>query len=56
MESIDNSRTKASVGYSERAIAEQNQNINFIDDKQSFFNDVLAGEIKYTSSLVDTDK
>jgi len=37
-------------------INEINESINFIDNKQKFFNGVLAGEINYTSNLVDVDK
>lgn len=39
-----------------RKIKETNESIEFIDNKQKYFNDVLAGEIKYTSNLIDVDK
>ena len=29
--------------------------INFIDEKQSFYNDVLSGKTKYYSNLIDVN-
>lgn len=37
-------------------IKEINESIDYIDNKQEFFNGVLSGEIKYTSNLIDIDK
>jgi MerR family transcriptional regulator, aldehyde-responsive regulator len=31
------------------------ESIAFIDNKQDFYDDVLAGKIKYTSNLIDVD-
>ena len=35
-----------------KQIKEINECINFIDNKQSFYDDVLTGKIKYTSNLI----
>lgn len=37
-------------------VSEINESINYINNKQKFFDDVLAGEIKYTSNLIEADK
>ncbi|MDR1914674.1 MAG: MerR family transcriptional regulator [Clostridiales bacterium] len=37
-------------------VNEINESIEFIDNKQKFFDGVLAGEIKYISNLIDVDK
>jgi MerR family transcriptional regulator, aldehyde-responsive regulator len=34
-------------------IDEINESINFIDNKQNFYNGVLSGEIEYTSNLIE---
>lgn len=38
-----------------KQINELNECINFIDNKQSFYDDVLAGKIKYISNLIDVE-
>lgn len=37
-------------------INEINESIDFIDNKQKFFDGILAGEIKYTSNIIDLDE
>lgn len=37
-------------------VCEINESIAYIDNKQKFFDDVLTGEIKYTSNLIEVDK
>ena len=37
-------------------VCEINESIAYIDNKQKFFDDVLTGEIKYTSNLIEIDK
>lgn len=37
-------------------INEMNESIDFIDNKQKYFDGVLAGEITYTSNLIDVEK
>ena len=37
-------------------INEINESIDFIDNKQIFFDGILAGEIKYTSNIIDLDE
>lgn len=37
-------------------INEINESIDYIDNKQEYFNGVLAGKIKYTSNLICIDK
>jgi DNA-binding transcriptional MerR regulator len=39
-----------------KKINEINESIDYIDTKQKFFDSVLAGEIKYSSNLIDADK
>ena len=39
-----------------KQIEELNECINFIDNKQSFYDDVLTGKIEYTSNLIDVEK
>lgn len=36
-------------------IDEINESIDFIDNKQTFYDGVLAGEIKYTSNLIQVE-
>ena len=36
-------------------INELNECIDFIDNKQSFYDDVLDGKIKYISNLIDVE-
>lgn len=38
-----------------KQIEELNKSINFIDNKQSFYDDVLNGKRKYISNLIDTE-
>ena len=38
-----------------KQIKELNECINFIDNKQSFYDDVLTGKIKYTSNLIKVE-
>ncbi|WP_027631394.1 MerR family transcriptional regulator [Clostridium hydrogeniformans] len=38
-----------------KQIKELNECINFIDNKQSFYDDVLTGKIKYTSNLINVE-
>ena len=38
-----------------KQIEELNKSINFIDNKQSFYDDVLTGKRKYISNLIDTE-
>lgn len=35
-----------------KKLKEVNDSINYIDNKQNFYDDVLAGEIKYESNLI----
>jgi len=37
-------------------VSEINESIAYINNKQKFFDDVLAGEIEYTSNLIEVDK
>lgn len=37
-------------------IAEINESIDFIDNKQNYFDGILAGEIEYTSNLIDVSQ
>ncbi len=37
-------------------ITEINRSIEFIDHKQQYYDGVLAGEMEYTSNLIDVDK
>ena len=37
-------------------IAEIQKSIDYIDWKQSFYDDVLSGKIEYFSNLIDTSK
>ncbi len=37
-------------------INEINESIDFIDNKQKFYDSILAGEIKYTSNLIVLDE
>lgn len=39
-----------------RKTEELNECIDFIDNKQAFYNGVLAGDIRYTSSLIQADE
>lgn len=39
-----------------KQIEELNECVNFIDNKQSFYDDVLTGKIEYTSNLIDVKK
>lgn len=41
--------------YLLRKIDELNESIDFIDNKQVFFDGVLAGEIEYTSNLIPVE-
>lgn len=36
-------------------VEELYESINFIDNKQTFYDDVLSGKIKYTSHLIDIE-
>lgn len=36
-------------------ISELNECVNFIDNKQQFYDDVLAGKIHYSSNLINAD-
>ncbi|MEG0295217.1 MAG: MerR family transcriptional regulator [Clostridium sp.] len=36
-----------------KKVSELNECINFLDNKQSFYDDVLAGNIEYISNLID---
>lgn len=38
-----------------KQIEELNKSINFIDNKQSFYDDVLAGKVKYISNLIEEE-
>lgn len=40
----------------EKKMNEIKESIDFIDKKQKFYNDVLVGEIKYTSNLIEVGK
>ena len=44
-----------SKSYLLKKINELNECINFIDNKQSFYDDVLVGKIKYISNLIDVE-
>ncbi|SCJ10381.1 HTH-type transcriptional regulator AdhR [uncultured Clostridium sp.] len=37
-------------------VKEINECINFIDNKQTFYDDVLKGRVEYTSNLIDLEK
>ena len=37
-------------------ITEINKSLEFIDHKQQYYDGVLAGEMEYTSNLIDVDK
>lgn len=39
-----------------KQIEELNECVNFIDNKQSFYDDVLTGKIDYASNLIDVKK
>ncbi len=36
-------------------ISELNECVDFIDNKQQFYNDVLEGSVKYNSNLINVD-
>ncbi|WP_207746578.1 hypothetical protein [Clostridium sp. 1001271B_151109_B4] len=38
-----------------KKVNELNEYIDFIDNKQSFYNDVLNGKTKYISNLIDIE-
>lgn len=39
-----------------KKMADLQEDIAYIDWKQSYYDDVLSGKIKYTSNLIDTDE
>ena len=43
-------------GYLLERMQELQDSLDFIDRKQSFYDDVLEGKIPYTSNLIDVDE